>query len=170
MTLLSISHARMSAPGGQGSFVAFLLNLQCLKQCLVDSYVFSKYVLNKLNEWINAHNVGFDLALAGNSGNVSRTRGGTNLVPWAERGISQYNGRWRGVYKSHTDRSHLLSAVSGKMLCSLCSISYPPNGLCEPGKSWVLNECLLRIVICWGRNDFQVTERNGGSEKWCFSL
>lgn len=61
--------------------------------------------------------------------------------------------------QSHTDRSHLLSTYSGKMLCSPCSISHPPDGLCEPGMSWVLNECLLKIGIGWGGNYSQVTER-----------
>lgn len=50
--------------------------------------MFSKDVLNKFIESINAQNVRCDLALAGNSGSFLKTLGGTKLVPWADKGES----------------------------------------------------------------------------------
>lgn len=75
--------------------------------------------------------------------------GGTKLIPLADNGDSQGNGRCRWVYKSHIDISQLLSVYSGKILLLSCSISHSHNGLCEPGVSWVLSE--LEILNAWGR-------------------
>ena len=68
------------------------------------------------------------------------------LVPGQKSGNRRVMGDVGGATEIRGDRSHTFHASSRRMPYFPCSILHPHNGLCEPGMSLVLNECLLKIA------------------------
>lgn len=104
---------------------------------------------------------------------VAETSEEQNWFPGQESGNPRVRGRCgRGCQISQTVPTYGVLTVRSPNVALYFprSILHPPDGLCEPGMSWVLNECFLKLVNGWSQNDPQGTAKSLRSEQWWFSL